>query len=106
MNKETSPVPRHRYHRNCNCQHCLSVRAVLMRESERKPDPPPMPDKQLQQLLDACHDYGTLHSGSFPTLPALKKARAEGRLLARDLCRTGIIKIEGEDACHVTFSID
>ena len=27
-----TPTPRHRYHRNCQCQHCLCVRAVLMQQ--------------------------------------------------------------------------
>ena len=26
------PAPRHRYHRNCQCQPCLRVRAVLMQQ--------------------------------------------------------------------------
>ena len=25
-----TPTPRHQYHRNCQCPHCLRVRAVLM----------------------------------------------------------------------------
>ena len=28
----TQPTPRHRYHRNCHCPHCLRVRTVLMEE--------------------------------------------------------------------------
>ena len=105
MKKITGPMPRHRYHRNCNCKPCLEVRSVLWR-GVPLPDPPPMPDDQLQLLLNACHDYGTLHAGAFPTLPALKKARAEGRLFAQDLCTTGTIKITGEAACHITFTVD
>ena len=84
------------------------VRAVLMQsdvETERI-EPPPLSDEQLQSLLDACHDFGTLHSGAFPTLPILKKAQAEGRLFAKDHSKTGVIHIRGTDACHITFDVE
>ena len=97
-----TPNPRHRYHRHCQCEPCRQVRYTLMGLKPRVQ----MTKQDLQTLLNACHDYGTVHEGSFPNLDALLKAQAECRLLAKDLCSTGEILIVGQDACYVTFKVD
>ena len=61
---------------------------------------------ELQTLHNACHDYGTIISGEFPSLDAVLKANREGRLVARDLNRAGWIKIVGENACNIEFEVD
>ena len=98
-----TPNPRHRYHRNCQCIPCRKVRYALMgiRQPSRQ-----LSERELQTLLNACHDYGTIHEGSFPNLNALLQAQAECRLFAKDLCSTGEILIVGQDACYVTFKVD
>ena len=96
------PNPRHRYHRNCQCVPCRHVRYALMGLQPRKE----MSEKELQTLLNACHDYGTLHEGDFPSLKVLLQAQTECRLLAKDLCSTGEILIVGRDACYITFKTD
>ena len=58
------PNPRHRYHRKCQCVPCRKVRYVLMGLEPRVQ----MSENALQILLNACHDYGTVHEGGFPTL--------------------------------------
>ena len=65
-----------------------------------------MTGQELQTLLNACHDYGTVHEGDFPNLEALLQAQAECRLRATDLCSQGEILIVGRDACYVTFKVD
>ena len=96
------PTPRHWYHRSCQCAPCRRVRYALMGLEPREL----MSERELQTLLNACHDYGTLHEGDFPNLEALLQAQAECRLLAKDLCNTGEILIIGPDACYITFKID
>ena len=96
------PNPRHRYHRKCQCVYCRNVRYVLMGLEPRVQ----MSENALQILLNACHDYGTVHEGGFPTLDALLQAQAECRLQAKDLCTKGEILIVGQDACYVTFKVD
>ena len=103
MNQHT-PNPRHRYHRHCQCAPCRQVRYALMgipQSGNRQ-----LSERQLQTLLNACHDYGTLHEGDFPNLDALLKAQVECRLFAKDLCSNGEILIVGQDACYVTFKVD
>ena len=100
--KQHTPNPRHRYHRKCQCEPCRSVRYTLMGLKPRVQ----MTEQELQTLLNACHDYGTLHEGYFPNLEALLRAQAECRLRASDLCSTGEILIVGRDACYVTFKVD
>ena len=97
-----TPNPRHRYHRQCQCVPCRRVRYALMGLEPRVQ----MSENELQILLNACHDYGTVHEGSFPNLQALLQAQTECRLLAKDLCKTGEILIVGQDACYVTFKVD
>lgn len=97
------PTPRHRYHRHCQCVPCRKVRYTLMGLPEPRGQ---MSEKELQTLLNACHDYGTVHEGDFPNLSALLQAQAECRLMAKDLCSTGEILIVGPDACYVTFKVD
>lgn len=96
------PKPRHHYHRNCQCQPCRNVRYTLMGLAPRVQ----MSEGELQILLNACHDYGTVHEGDFPNLDALLSAQAECRLAARDMHNTGEILIVGRDACYVTFKVD
>ena len=96
------PNPRHRYHRNCQCVPCRKVRYVLMGIEPREQ----MSENELRTLLNACHDYGTVHEGDFPTLEALIHAQAECRLRATDMHRSGEILIIGRDACYVTFKVD
>jgi len=62
--------------------------------------------KELRQLYDACHDYGTVVSGEWPTWLAVKSAKSEGRLVGRDAGENGYIKIVGSDECHITFKVD
>jgi len=62
--------------------------------------------KELRQLYDACHDYGTVVSGEWPTWSAVKSAKSENRLVALDLADHGFIKIVGTDECHITFKVD
>ena len=97
------PNPRHYYHRNCQCVPCRKVRHTLMGIPEPRVQ---MSENELQILLNACHDYGTVHEGDFPTLEALLQAQAECRLAARDMQNTGEILIVGQDACYVTFKVD
>ena len=101
LNQRT-PTPRHRYHRNCQCEPCRHVRYTLMGINPRVQ----MTGQELQTLLNACHDYGTVHEGDFPNLEALLRAQAECRLLAIDRCSFGEILIVGPDACYVTFKVD
>lgn len=97
------PTPRHRYHRKCQCVPCRRVRYGLM----GIPEPSRLlSERELQTLLNACHDYGTLHEGDFPNLTALLRAQAECRLRATDMCSTGEILIIGQDACYITFEVD
>lgn len=98
-----TPNPRHRYHRHCQCEPCRSVRYTLMGIPKPRVQ---MTEQDLQTLLNACHDYGTLHEGSFPNLEALLQAQAECRLRASDLCSKGEILIVGRDACYITFKVD
>ena len=97
------PKPRHRYHRQCQCVPCRRVRYTLIGVPEPRVQ---MSEQALQTLLNACHDYGTVHEGCFPSLDALLKAQKECRLLTKDLCRKGEILIVGQDACYVTFEVD
>ena len=97
------PKPRHRYHRKCQCVPCRRVRYTLIGIPEPRVQ---MTEQALQTLLNACHDYGTVHEGRFPSLDALLKAQKECRLLAKDLCSQGEILIVGQDACYVTFEVD
>lgn len=101
MNQHT-PNPRHRYHRKCQCTPCRKVRYVLMGLEPRVQ----MSESELQILLNACHDYGTVHEGDFPTLEALLQAQADCRLRATDMHSSGEILIIGRDACYVTFKVD
>ena len=96
------PNPRHRYHRQCQCVPCRNVRYTLMGLPPRVQ----MSEKALQTLLNACHDFGTVHEGDFPTLEALLHAQVECRLRATDMCSKGEILIVGQDACYVTFKVD
>ena len=100
--KHHDPTPRHRYDRKCQCAPCREVRYTLMGLQPRGQ----MSEREFQTLLNACHDYGTLHEGEFPNLQSLLRAQAECRLLASDLCTKGEILIIGQDACYVTFKID
>ena len=97
------PTPRHRYHRKCQCALCRRLRYVLtgIPEPSRQ-----LSADELQTLLNACHDYGTLHEGGFPTLTALLRAQAECRLRATDMGNTGEILIIGTDACYITFKVE
>jgi len=61
--------------------------------------------KQLRSLYDTCHDYGTVISGDWPTWTAVRKARQEGRIVARDDYNTGSIRIAGKDECHLEFDV-
>ena len=101
MNQQT-PNPQHRYHRNCQCVPCRQVRYALMGLQPCRQ----MSERELQTLLNACHDYGTIHEGDFPNLKALLRAQAECRILAKDMCSKGEILIVGRDACYVTFEVD
>ena len=65
-----------------------------------------MTQQQLKELRNACHDYGKVTSGEFPTETALLKAKSEGRLVAKDTGENGYIKIVGENECHITFDIN
>lgn len=62
--------------------------------------------KQVESLYNACHDYGTIIAGEFPTLDAVIDAHAEGRLLAKDNIEDGSLKIVGRDECHIEFDIN
>ena len=62
--------------------------------------------KQLEMLYNACHDFGTVVSGEFPTLDAVIDARADKRLEARDHIEIGYMKITGRDKCYITFDIN
>ena len=97
-----TPNPRHRYHRKCQCVSCRRVRYVLMGLEPRER----MTDKALQALLNACHDYGTLHEGDFPNIDALRRAQQECRFIGKDMCSKGEILIIGDDACYITFKTD
>lgn len=96
------PNPRHRYHRSCQCVPCRHVRYALMGLQPRER----MSERELQTLLNACHDYGTLHEGDFPNLETLLRAQTECRLLADDAGSKGEILIVGLDACYITFRTD
>ena len=97
-----TPNPRHRYHRKCQCTTCRRVRWTLMGLEPRVR----MSEAELQALLNACHDYGTVHEGNFPNMDALRRAQTECRLSAKDLCNKGEILIVGDDACYITFQTD
>lgn len=62
--------------------------------------------KDVESIYNACHDYGTVIDGEFPTLQAVIDAHADGRLEAIDNFDTGSLRITGQDACHITFDID
>ena len=96
------PNPRHRYHRKCQCVPCRHVRYALMGLQPREHKS----ERELQTLLNACHNYGTLHEGDFPSIETLLRAQTECRLLAKDLCSTGEILIVGRNACYITFKTD
>ena len=102
--KQHTPNPRHRYHRQCQCASCRKVRYTLM--GIPLPDNRQLSERELKTLLNACHDYGTVHEGDFPNLEALLRAHAECRLLAIDLGNFGEILIVGQDACYITFEVD
>ena len=97
-----TPNPRHRYHRNCQCVPCRKVRYTLMGLEPGVQ----LSEDELRILLNACHDYGTVHEGDFPTLEVLLRAQAECRLRATDMHSAGEILIIGRDACYVTFKVD
>ena len=94
--------PKHRYRRTCQCNPCRRVRYCLMGLQPRVE----LPQSALQALLNACHDFGTIHEGTFPSLKALIQAQAECRLSAKDFCTKGEILIVGQDACYITFEVD
>ena len=62
--------------------------------------------KELESLYNACHDYGTVVSGEFPSLDAVIDAHADRRLDAQDDIETGFLTITGRDACYITFDIN
>lgn len=62
--------------------------------------------KQVEMLYNACHDFGTMITGEFPTLDAVIDAHADGRLRGVDNFDSGSLMIEGKDACHIEFKID
>ena len=54
----------------------------------------------------ACHDYGIVESGQFPSLQRTLKAAKEGRLEVEDNRDDGYLHIWGEDECYVSFLVD
>ena len=96
------PNPQHWYNRHCQCVPCRKVRYMLMGIEPCEQ----LSEDELQSLLNACHDYGTVHEGDFPNLEALLRAQTQCRLLAKDFGSRGEILIVGLDACHITFKTD
>ena len=61
---------------------------------------------EVKKLYNACHDFGKVVSGEFPSLDAVILALDEDRLEYRDYFQQGFFKITGQDACHIAFQID
>ena len=61
---------------------------------------------EVKKVHGACHDYGKVIAGDFPTLDAVMLALDEDRLDYRDDFNSGFLTITGQDACHIVFSID
>ena len=62
--------------------------------------------EEVTNLYNACHDYGKVVTGEFPTLDAVLLALDENRLQCWDSFNNGYLTITGKDACHIVFSTD
>lgn len=62
--------------------------------------------KEVKKCYNACHDYGSVLAGEFPTYEQVEKARKENRIDIMDTGKTGYLHIEGENACRIYFEVD
>ena len=69
-------------------------------------DEDPEDHSKLQTLYNACHDFGEVVSGEFPSFDAVVLAKKEGRLESEDCFESGFLAITGKDECHIFFEID
>ena len=59
--------------------------------------------EEITRLFNACHDFGYVDTGEFPTLDAVLLALDENRIEYQDNFENGYLTITGQDACHLVF---